>query len=53
MHQYLQWGEPGQPLEPVAIEANLWAEGEAVAVSAGGTITYDETLPGDGTFTGS
>ena len=52
MHQYLQWGEPGQPLAPVAIEANLWAEGEVVTVSAGGSITYDETLPGDGTFTG-
>ena len=50
MHQYVQWGEPGQPLAPIAIEANLWTEGEAISVNAGGSISYDETLPGDGTF---
>ena len=53
LHQYLQWGEPGQPLEPIAVQGNLWSEGDAVSVNPGGTITYDETLPGDGTFTGS
>ncbi len=53
LHQYVQWGEVGQPLESVAVQGNLWTEGEAVTVNAGGSISYDETLPGDGTFTGT
>ena len=53
MHQYIQWGAPGQPLAQVAIEGSLWEEGLAVEVADGQTITYDHSQPGQGTFSAS
>ena len=53
MHQYLQWGTPGQPLAPVAIEGGLWEEGVAPEVAAGQTLVYDHSQPGQGTYSAS
>ena len=53
MHHYVQWGETGQQIEPVAIEGAIWEEDVAVDVGASNLITFEGTQPGQGQFVSS
>ncbi|WP_435624867.1 hypothetical protein [Flagellimonas sp.] len=43
IRSFVQWGAPGSPRENVAVDANIWTEGEYVEVvgSADNSIAYD------------